>query len=78
MPKALMPGLLKAQTGMARAGGQPSSGSMPNPMRASTGGNFAALENALLKGPKPNHKKMAPGSKSRPFKKAAAENFGQG
>lgn len=48
-------------SGMGRAGGMTSKGSMPNPMAASTGGKFAAMENALLKTPKPNPKKLAKG-----------------
>ena len=47
--------------GMIRAGGMLSSGSAPNPMAASKGGTFAALENALLRTKKPNPKKLAKG-----------------
>jgi hypothetical protein len=47
-------------------------------MKNSAGGNFAAMENALLKGPKPNHKKLSPGKGGKQFVKAGGENFGQG
>lgn len=75
----LFPGLLPKQTGLARPAGIPSRVSTPAPqMKNSAGGNFAAMENALLKGPKPNHKKLSPGKGGKQFVKAGGENFGQG
>lgn len=56
---------LMSQMGMARSGGIASRGS--NSAMSSKGSGFAAMENALLKGPKPNPKKMAAGKPGRQF-----------
>jgi hypothetical protein len=53
---------LMGQTGMGRPGGSSSRGS--SRVKGSQGSGFAAMANALLKGPKPNPKQLAPGSRA--------------
>lgn len=70
LPKNPPLNLLASQKN-ARAAGIPSSGSKPNPMAASLGGRFAAMENALLRTKKPDPKKLAKGG-GQQFKKQAS------
>lgn len=62
---------LGSQMGMGRPGGMTSKVSTPV-MGGTPGKGFAALENALLKGPKPNPKKLAKGKAGRQFFNQAA------
>ncbi|SRR5216684_5018580 len=71
MNKPNIPTQLASQMGMGRPGGMMSKASRPV-MGGSPGKGFAALESALLKGPKPNPKSVAKGKAGRQFFTKAA------
>jgi hypothetical protein len=56
---------LMSQTGMGRPGAAASRGSTK--VRGDKGSALAAMQNALLKGPRPNPKQLAPGSRGPQF-----------
>ena len=63
---------LTAQTGLGRQGGISSKMSKPPVMKGTPGAGFAAMENALLKGPKPDPAAMSGGGAGRQFFTKAA------
>src|SRR5260370_13365743 len=63
---------LMGQTGLGRPGVMMSSGSAPSIMQSTKGSGFAAMENTLLKGPKPAPKALSGGSSGRQYFTQAA------
>lgn len=63
---------LMNQTGLGRQGGAMSAGSRPKVMQDTTGAGFSAMENTLLKGPRPAAKALSGGGIGTQFMTQAA------